>query len=404
MRLPLLIILVPLICFTVASAQSDREAQIEAAKSDAIESLKRQIIASHINNELTVADVIDKLAGAAELDRTLEAAEELGGPRWLGEQAVQVRLSIDGSRISRMLLKLVQAHPKQSPISLESLRRQLKWWSDRIFSATGTSMGAGDIGRLRPSLSDRTWWAVSDADRRRAILAARDNAVDRVLQSLGSIDLAGGKTLGQALADPSVRQSIKQWLENQPIKDVEFNNDLTVRLTLADLTTGLWPVLKSALSNQHAIPVPTNDAEWDRLREQVTSQLGNPVGIGVVQPPGQSGGGPPAVSLPPEPPNWSKEQAEAEATSPQDGSALHTSRRAEALAMEKLRDQVNRLLLIPGMTIGDAAGKDPRIEQAVAKCLTRARPSKVDYGPKGAVTVHVVLRLAELWSLISGQE
>ena len=94
-----------------------------------------------------------------------------------------------------------------------------------------------------------------------------------------------------------------------------------------------------------------------------------------------------------------EEQADAEATSPQDGSPLHTSR-AEALAMEKLRDQVNQLPLSSGMTVGTAAGKDPRIEQAVAKCIDRARPAKVDYGPKGAVTVHVVLRLSDYgrWS------
>lgn len=404
MRLPAVVIVVLLMSLAAAAAPSAQGPQVEAAKSDAIESLKRQIIASHVNPDLTVADLLEKLGGGAELDRTLASAEELGDPRWLGDEAVQVRLSIDGSRISKFLLKLVQAHPRQSPISLESLQRQLKWWSDRIFSATGTSMGASDVSRLRPSLSDRAWWAVSDADRRGALIAARDNAIDRVFQSLAPIDLGGGRTLGQALADPSLHQALKHWLENQPVKDVEFNDDLTVRLSLADLAPGLWPFLKSVLANQHAVPVPATDTEWNRLHQQVTEHLANAVGTGMVQPPGQPGGVAPAVSLPSEPPAWAKEQAEAEATSPQEGSPLHTSRRAEALAMEKLRDQINQLPLTPGMTLGAAAGKDSRIEQAVAKCISRARPSKVDYGPKGAVTVHVVLRLSDLWSLLSGQE
>lgn len=404
MRLLPAVVLMWLVGLTAAAAPSGTGPQVGAAKADAIESLKRQIIASKVSADLTVADLIDRLNGAAELDRALDGAEQLGDARWLGDEAVQVRLSIDGSRISRMLMKLVQAHPKQSPISAESLQRQLKWWSDRIFSATGTSMGAGDIGRLRPPLLDRVWWAVSDADRRRALIAARNNAIDQVIQSLYSIDLAGGKTLGQALADPAVRQPLKQWLESQPVKNVQFGDDLTVRLTLADLASGFWPVLKPALMSQHAVPLPASDAEWDRLHGQVTEHMVNPVGVGVVGPPGQSGGPPPGIALPSEPPPWSKEQADAEATSPQDGSPLHTSRRAEALAMEKLRDQVNQLPLSSGMTIGAAAGKDPRIEQAVAKCVNRARPAKVDYGPKGAVTVHVVLRLSDLWSLISGQE
>lgn len=404
MRWSVAAIPVLLISLAAASAPTGSGPQVEAARSDALESLKRQIIASHINTDLTVADLIDKLGGVAELDQTLGAAEELGGPRWLGDQAVQVRLSIDGSRISKMLLKLVQAHPRQSPISPESLQRQLKWWSDRIFSATGTSMGASDISRLRPPLGDRAWWVVNDADRRRALIAARDNAIDRVFQSLDSIDLAGGKTLGQALADPGIRRSVTRWLNDQPVKDVQFNDDLTVRLTLADIASSFWPALKSALASQHAVPIPSGDAEWNHLHDQVVAHLASPVGIGVVEPAGRPGGIAPAVSLPAEPPAWSKEQAEAQATSPQDGSPLHTSRRAEALAVEKLRDQINQLPLASGMTIGTAAGKDPRIEQAVAKSISRARPSKVDYGPKGAVTVHVVLRLSDLWSLISGQE
>lgn len=385
-------------------AQSGSVPQVEAARTDAIESIKRQIIASHITSDLTVADLLDRIGGVPELDRTLSGAEELGDPRWLGTEAVQVRLSIDGSRVAKMLLKLVQTHPKQSPVSPESLQRQLKWWSDRIFSATGTSMGPGDISRLRPPLSDRAWWNVADADRRRALIAARDNAIDRVVQSLDPVTLGEGKTLGQALSDPTVRQAVRKWLSNQPVKDVQFNDDLTVRLTLADLDFGFWPILKSALANQHSVPLPTTDAEWNRLHDQVSARLTNPSGMGVVEPPAQVGAGTPAVALPAEPPAWSKEQAESEATSPQDGSPLHTSRRAEALAMEKLRDQINQLPLSPGMTVGAAAGKDPRIEQAIAKCLSRARPSKVNYGSNGDVTVHVVLRLADLWSLMSGQE
>lgn len=404
MRLLAVVIFVLLMGLPAAAEPSGAGPQVAVAKSDAIESLKRQIITSHINPNLTVADLIEKVGGGPELDRVLGSAEELGDPRWLGEQAVQVRLSIDGSRIAKLLLRLVQSHPKQSPISVETLQRQLKWWSDRIFSATGTSMGAGDIGRLRPTITDRTWWEVGDADRRRALIAARDNAIDRVFQSLGSIDLARGKTLGQALADPAVHRSLKQWMEKQPVKGVEFNDDLTVRVTLADLASGLWPILKTALTDQHAVPVPASNAEWDHVREQVTEHLANAVGIGMVQSPGRSGGSRPAVMLPAEPPPWSKEQAEAEATSPQEGSPLHTSRRAEALAMEKLRDQVNQLPLAPGMTVGDAAGKDPHIEEAIAKCLNRARPSRVDYAAKGAVTVHVVFRLADLWSALSGQE
>jgi hypothetical protein len=385
------------------AAQNQKGPQIEAAKADAIESLKRRIISSHVTSDLTVEDFLERLDAGAELDRTLAGAEQLGGARWLGDQAVEVRLSIDGARIAKMLIQVAESRPRQSPVSPEMLKRQLKWWTDRIFSATGTSTDADDISRLRPPIADRAWWSVGDADRRRAVASARDHAVDHVFQNLASIKLEGDKTLGAAISPPDVSRSVRDFLGHEPVKSVEFKDDLTVRLTLGDAAAEVWPLIRSALSKQGGLPQPANDADWERLQKQVATCTAEASGVGTVQPPEHVAG--PATTLPAEPPAWSKEQVETQATSPQDGSPLHTSRRAEALAVEKLRDQINRLPLSPGgTTIGSAAGKDPRIEQAVLKAISRARPSQVDYGAHGAVTVHVTLRLADLWALMSGQE
>lgn len=384
------------------AAQNRKGPQIEAAKADAIESLKRRIISSHVTNDLTVEDFLERLDAGAEMDRTLAGAEQLGGARWLGDQAVEVRLSIDGARIARMLIQVAESRPKQSPVSPEALKRQLKWWTDRIFSATGTSTNADDINRLRPPIADRAWWSVGDADRRRAVAAARDHAVDHVFQNLASIELEGDKTLGAAINSPAVSQSVRDCLGREPVKGVEFNDDLTVRLSLGDAAADIWPLIRSALSKQAVLPQPANDADWERLRKQVATCTVDAAGVGVVQPPEHLAG--PATTLPAQAPAWSKEQVETQATSPQDGSPLHTSRRAEAIAVEKLRDQINKLPLSAGTTIGSAAGNDPRIEQAILKAMSRARPSQVDYGAHGAVTVHVTLRLSDLWGLISGQE
>ena len=402
MRMSPLVILIFLINLP-AVAQDAQRAQINAAKSDAIESLKRQVIAAHVTSDVTVEDLIEKVGGGAELDQTLAKAEELGGPRWLGDQAVQVRLSIDGSRVVKTLVELTQSHRKESPVAPEVLKRQLKWWGDRIFSATGTSTGAGDISRLRPPVSDRAWWNVADADRRRALMAARDHAVDRVLQSLGRVKLEGDATLAAAIESPAVAKSLREWISGQPVKDVQFNGDLTVQVTLADSITGFWPTLRSTLTGQHAASLPTTDAGWDRLRDQVSTALAPAVGTAAAQPADRAAVAP-AVVLPAEAPQWSKEMADAQATSPRDGSPLRTARRAEALAVEKLRDQINQLPLSPGLTVGAAAGKDARIEQAIAHVISRVRPSQVDYGDKGAVTVRVTLRLSDLWAFMSGQE
>lgn len=406
MRLSLVVIL-PICLAGLATcwAAEEQNPQVEAATADAIEALKRQVVTAHVSPDLTVEDLLERVGGGDEMDKTLRGAERIGGARWLGDQAVQVRMSIDGSRVAAMLLAVVKAHPKQSPIPPEALQRQTKWWADRIFSATGTSTAAGEIGRLRPSPADRPWWKVLDADRRKALISARDNAVARTIQSIAPIQFAGDRTLGQALENPDAKKIVTDWLDGRPVESIRFDDDLTVHLSLAVRADELWPVLRSILQRQHEMPQPATEAEWDRIRDQVVERLKPAEGIGLVPPAG------PATrpvadgaAIPAQPPAWATQQLQAQATSPASGSQLHTARKAEALALEKLRDQINQLSLGEGATIGIAAGKDPTIEQAVARALSRARPYQVDYGAKGAVTVYVSVRLSDLWGEITGQK
>jgi hypothetical protein len=406
MRWSPVVILICVLSLLSWGIAEDRNPQIDAAAADAVEALKAQVLAAHIRSNLTVEDLIEKVGGREELDKTLRGAERIGGARWLGDQAVQVRLSIDGSRIARTLLSLVEAHPKESPIPPEALQRQIKWWRDRIFSATGTSTSAGEVARLRPPPSDRAWWNVNDADRRKALLAARDNAAEHVIESISPVQISQGKTLGEALADPETSKAVRGWLQSQPVQSVVFSNDLTVRLTLAVSPDGLWPVLRSALNQQHAVPVPANDAEWNRIRDQVNARIASATGTGIVQPGSahRPVRPPTTAAVPVQPPAWANQILDAQATAPQSGSQLHTARKAEALALEKLRAQINQLPLSEGTTVGVAAGKDPAIEQAVTKSINRARPYQVDYDPKGAVTVHVSLRLSDLWAEMTGQQ
>jgi hypothetical protein len=403
MRWSPVVILICVVGFVAYAGAEERSPQVEAATADALEGLKQQVLAARIRQDLTVEDLLEKIGGREELDKALRGAERVGGARWLGDQAVQVRLAIDGSRVVKNLLSLVDAHAKESPISPEALQQQTKWWGDRIFSATGTSTSAGRIGRLRPPPSERAWWNVSDAERRKALLAARDSAVNHVLESISPIPIHQDETIGQALSDPEASKIVRGWLDSQPVQSVKFGDDLTVRLTLAATSDGLWPILRSALGRQKAVPLPKAEAEWDRVREQVNARVAPATGAGTVQP-GPAHPGPAASALPVQPPAWVNQLIQAEATAAQNGSELHTARKAEALALEKLRDQVNRLSLSDGKTIGAAAGHDPAIEQAVTKSLGRARPYQVDYGSKGAVTVHVSLRLSDLWAELTGQQ
>jgi hypothetical protein len=243
---------------------------------------------------------------------------------------------------------------------------------------------------------------VTDAERRRALTAARDAAITQVLESLRPIQFSSGQTVGNALADSGAGARVKNWLASRPVKSISFADDLVVRLELDASPDELWPVLKASLSDQKSVRTPVTESGWDSLKKRVISQVGPAVGSGMVQPelPPATGHG---MAIPARAPAWATRQAEAEATSPAHGSKLLTARVAEAIALKKLSEQIDSLPFTGEMTIAQAAQRDPRIEQAVSRAMRRARPFKVDYGGKGAVTVHVALNLAELWAEISAQ-
>ena len=401
MRQTLVAILICLPCCQSVWAQDAAGGgQVSAAAADALESLRQEVLAASVAPNLSVRDLIDRVGGQEELDKTLRGAQRVGGGRWLDDQTVQVQLVIDGRRIAGTLANIVRANPKSSPLPVDRLMTDLKTLERRTFSATGTSTSASNLERLRPPPSQRAWQQVSDDDRRHALLAARDNLLSRVLDSLRPIDLGGGKNLGEALAVPEVNLAMALWLSTRPVTSVEFMDDLSVRLALYAPPEELWATLKAALIHQKQAPMDLGQAGWDRLQDQVIARVAPAEGTGAVA----AGKTAPAalVAIPSEAPPWTNQHAEAEAASPAHASKLRTARAAEALAVAKLRQHIEALPLDGKITLGEAARRDPRIGEAIARALGRARPFKVDYGQQGVVTVHIALNLSDLWAELTG--
>src|SRR6266478_9259955 len=78
-----------------------RDPQTAAAASDARETLRRQVLAANVARGLTVRELLDNVGGADELAKRLQAAQQIGGTRWLDDQTVQVRLMIDGGAVAQ---------------------------------------------------------------------------------------------------------------------------------------------------------------------------------------------------------------------------------------------------------------------------------------------------------------
>ena len=390
-----------LFTFVVPSRAQEaaRSPQADAAIVDARASLRRQILSAVIVRGMTVRELLERTGTADELTKKLEGAQQIGGTRWLDDQTAQVRLVIEGGTVADFLNQVVGRNAEKVPVPVGEVRTALDEWKGRSFSATGTSTGQAELTRLAPPAGDVNWTAVPADERNRALTAARENAVSRLTESLWPIEVGDGKTVGDALADSEAGKIVKDWLASRPVTSVDFRDDLTVRITLSAPGDELWQVLRNALTKQKLVATPTTDSGWGLLQKQVEARLAPAVGVGLVQV--AKGGGPGAENLMPDVmPAWANQTMQAEATSPSKGSKLHTARAAQALALEKLKAQVEGLKLKENLTVGQAEKRDAKIERAVSRALGRAVPYQVDYG-QGSVTVKVTMNLYDVWSMMA---
>ncbi len=270
--------------------------------------------------------------------------------------------------------------------------------------ATGTATTAGVIARVRPPVEDPNWIGVSDQTRREAIDAARAAANQRVLDSVSSIDLAGGKTVGSVLHDPIVKTSVEAFLNSRPVCSVQFGADRRVTVTLGVKSDDLFDAFRASAIKIGAMTA--DDAAWFTVRDQFARNMAEPIGTAAPTAPAPV----PVAQVRAvtfdvnQPPQWVNRQLDAQGTAAWATSKLRTARQAENAANVRLRAQLEALPRDNSLTVGQLAHNDPRIQNAIERAMDRAQLYKVDYHEDGSVTAFVSLEPLNLWGeLASGR-
>ena len=383
-------------------ALADDRTIVAAATANAVDSLRDDVASARINFQLTVADFLKATNGNDELLKTLERAEQVGGPRFSSDGgACEIQLQIAGDRVARELINIAASHPNKSPVPAEGLARMLVDWRNRDFTGSGSSISGAKIQFVRPPATpDDAWGDVSDAARKQAVDSARDDAVRRAIDTIRPIPFAAGKTVGDDLSVTPFQQAISSWLAARPVRRVRFGADHEVELTLSTPPSEYCDQVLAA-ARQAGLPIP--DASGQAALYQKFSRL-PAVSSGRAA---ASAAAPTtavfAIDLPNQPPAWTEQTLMGEGTAEARGSKLKTARVAEAAAVDALRTTVDALPLTSTLTIGDAVKKSPSIAKAVDRCLDRARPYKVDYRADGSVLVKSSMNPRELWAEISQQ-
>jgi len=397
-KFPLLLGLLVLWSLAAAPAHSPRRDQVDAAQANAVDALREEIGRVPLTPNLTVQDFLDQTQGADELDKTLQRSEQVGGPRWLDEQTCQVRLEISGVRVANALSRIATTRQKDSPISAQQLQFALRDWNNRTFAATGSSTGAAAVEEAAPVAAVDPWAGVDEAARRQAVIQARENAIGRILESIRPLELADGKTIGDALSanDGALERAMTDYLAARPVTSVVFQGDLSVQLTLANPASEFFDAFRAAACAQKNLPLPKDEPSWNHFRQQMLQQLAPPVGTGRL--PDEKAVRPnPASMMLASPPDWVDRQISAEGTAEPAGSKLRAARHAEIDARAKLEAQIDALKLSEKQTVADAAKASPLIRDAVIRALRRARIYKSDYRSDGSVSVYMSLDLQDLW-------
>lgn len=385
--------------------QDRRRAQVQAAQGDAVASIVDQVCVAPLTPDITVGQFLETTGGEDRLRRAIEEnAELIGATRWPNPETCQVHLEVAGGELVQTLVEVARHQGDKSPVPAAVLGKRLEAsWKGRTFSATGTSATPEAVERMRPGSENPIWLSVPEEERREAVRAAQRSAARRTMDGLNDIRLGDGKTLSDAMQVAAVRDALQGWVAKRPVTNIEFRDNGEVRLTVSAPGEELWLVLKDALAKQNEVPAPRDEAEWQRLRDDVVRRLRSPVGGRSTVTIDRRVELRPRVrvALPQQPPKWAGQDLNADgqaAAGAAAGGRLRLSHQARGEAIKDLRRQIEALPLGEGRTLGEAAAEDPEIAAAIDRSLLRARPHKVDWGDNGkSVSVRVGLDLRHLW-------
>lgn len=235
---------------------------LERANADAVARLEAQIVAERVDETLTIGQLLDRVEGRARLTEGLRLAEQVGGPRYVSDELVQVQRQIDGRQVASLLKQAVDEKPDRCPVSPDRFDAYLSKWSTRAFASTGTSdrpapsatATTADVSTVR--LPDRAPAWASDAvatggraastgSKLRTARAAEGDARLALRKSVEQLRLDGSHTLADlAAANPTARNLIDRLLDDARIAGVNYEADGSVEVRVALDGQRLWQMLQ----------------------------------------------------------------------------------------------------------------------------------------------------------------
>lgn len=427
--LNLLIFLLATPLLALPARGDDRRDLVLAARQAALDELVHTVLTMPLETRVTVGDVAE--FAQADLDQLISSAEQIGGPRWIEPQAVQVRMELSGQHVREWLTAAVR-DSNRSAIPRTRLTALLADYDTRRFAAEGLAVLPAVVSR---AMVDRLGplAARSPEDRDALIRSAVHDAAQRALARINDVALPGHRTVGAMLAtDPARAPKLLQWLAARPIIAVRVPSadELIVTLhvapdslagvlqSIAGNPQGNWDAVPDALVERLLVidgrarlapaaapnppsPIapnssPPNPPTPDAPSPDASSDPNHTAAPGTAPGDAEPARAPP-IELPRRPPEWATRLVRAEGTAPSAGDRLRTARAAEQVALQNLHGVVLDLPLDAPHTVRSLAAVAPAIDPSLRRALSRATVSRITHLADGGATVEIVLDGRHIW-------
>lgn len=369
------------------SRTDDRRVEIEAAQHAALNDLRGQILSTPVAPGVLVHNLLDADT-SINFDDLLNDAEQVGRPRWIEQDIVQVRMQLSASRVGDRLGKIApgKLDPRVTPADLQRLQKDL---SRRSYQATGQAIPVSRIASLVQQVQTPAWRDVPHASRIDAAERARASAVSTIVESGSSIRISPTETVQQTFAASDARQKLAEWASTLPATRVSLMDDRQVAVGVYVDKDGLDRQLRELIATSALAQSDRSQALEAGVRAMPTIVIGRAsAGSGTTLNATEAPA--PALVLR-ELPAWASDPLVAEGTSGFDQSKLRTARAAEKLARVQLRERLNPLKIDDVVTLSQLASRNPRVAEALDRAVSRARVYQVDYNADGSVIVRVTL-------------
>lgn len=231
---------------------------IERATADAVARLYGSLAAQRVE-ELSLGEVLDRAGAKSRVIAALGEAEQVGGPRTVGDGLVQVSLELRGDRAARIVLDAINQDPSRSPIAPTRLAAALQPWTDRAFRSTGDSRlskGARlakmsgqpvviKLPDVAPEWTQEAQTASSVApdagDSLKTARVAEKSAREALREQLSKLPLDSAQTLGAASA-----KTVDVAVIGAKIASVDYRADGSVAVSVSIDGQQLWELLQFA--------------------------------------------------------------------------------------------------------------------------------------------------------------